>query len=135
MNFNNKKEYSDFVQIFEDVPKDGRSGYDRCDECYRAFLVGDCATDIFLDMMTKAIDLFPMFRIGCGGKNKVIIGLADKWNPVIRVDGRCAKGIPKTFCDKMLFDIGKEVTFYLENKEIGKCTWEEFSDVEIRVLD
>lgn len=135
MRFNDKKKYFKFVETFIDHFDKHRSGYDDWDDYYRAFLVGDCATDIFLDVMQKT-DIFQMFRIGSGGKDRIIIGLTDKWNTVIRVNGRFANGVPKTFCDKMLFDKGKaEVKFYQGNKEIGKCTWEEFSDVEIRVLD
>lgn len=135
MRFNDKKKYFEFVETFIDHFDKHRSGYDDWDDYYRAFLIGDCATDIFLDVMQKT-DIFQMFRIGSGGKDKIIIALSNKWNPVIRVNGRFANGVPKTFCDKMLFDKGKaEVKFYLGNKEIGKCTWEEFSDVEIRVLD
>lgn len=127
--FENKEEYEYFKEnCTENIVE---SNFDKYDNLYRIKINSEDVIATFIKIIGEIQN--DLFRVTYGGKDKQIFAI-NKHNACISASSRFANGLELTYCDKIRFHLNQTVEFFIGNKLVNKCDWEDFGLANIKIF-
>ena len=127
--FENKAEYEDFkAKCSKNITE---SNFDRYDNLYHIRIDNEDVITTFVQIISEIQN--NLFRVTYGGKDKQIFAI-NKYNGCIFANSRINDAFALTYCNKIRFFLNKKVEFFIGNKIINECSWEDFGLANIRIF-
>lgn len=128
--FENKAEYEDFKQkCTENITE---SNFDRYDNLYHIRIDSENVIATFIKVISEVQN--DLFRVSYGGKDKQIFAINEYNNACISAHSRIGNDFELTYCDKMRFHLNQTVEFFIGNKLVNQCSWEDFGLANIKIF-